>query len=429
MPTRRGELRYNRAMQLMGRLWRLAGQVAALFMGCIVAGPVAAATFTVSSLSNSGLGSLRQAVLEANAAAGPDVILFQAGLTGILTLTTGEILITDSVDIRGPGADLLAIHGNDRSRIFRVQNALSTVDAIVSGLTLTHGSGRFGGAVAVIGENFTLRDAVVSDSSALFSGGNLYVESGSLTIQESTIADGAADDGGGIAVDGGLLAVDRSTVSGNQADRGGAIYSASALAQVVSSTISGNSASSYGGGVFGESLATFEVRHTTVSANTAGLAGGSFYLQSQSTLVLDHAVVANGTPQDLAQASSTISSVWSLIEAPEGAINGVSADNILGVDPGLAPLADNGGPTQTHALLPESPALDAGDPAALASAPATDQRGPGFPRIVGARVDLGAYEEQAPPGAPEIPVLSTAGLLGLATLLAALGVLLTRRLL
>jgi predicted outer membrane repeat protein len=411
-------------MQLPERHWWL--PVAALLLGGLVAGSAAAATFTVGNLSDSGPGSLRQAVLDANATAGADIIAFQAGLTGTLTLTLGEILITDSVDVRGPGAGVLAVHGNDASRIFRVQNALSAVDAIVSGLTLTHGSGRFGGAVAVFGENLTLRNVVVSDSLALFSGGNLYIESGFLTVQESTITGGAADDGGGIAVEDGSLAIDRSTVMANQADRGGAIYAAGALAQIVSSTISGNSASSNGGGVFGEFLSTFEVRFTTVSDNSAGLAGGSFYLQSQSTLELDHAIVANGTPQDLVQTGSTINSVWSLIEAPAGAINGLNANNILGVDPGLAPLADNGGPTQTHALLPDSPALNAGDPAAITGEPpATDQRG--FARIVGGRVDLGSYEAQVAAGAVEVPVLSKAGLLALATLLAGIGVLLMRR--
>jgi hypothetical protein len=413
-------------MQLPERLWRLRRPVAALLLGILVTGPVAAATFTVGNLANSGPGSLRQAVLDANAAAGGDIIAFQAGLTGTLTLTSGEILITDSVDIRGPGAGVLAIHGNDKSRVFRVQNALSTVDAIVSGLTLTHGSGRFGGAVAVFGGNLTLRNAVVSDSLALFTGGNLYVETGSLTVQESTIANGTADEGGGIAIEEGFLAIDRSTVTANQADKGGGIYTAGARAQIVSSTISGNSASSSGGGVFAEFLSTFEVRYTTVSDNSAGLAGGSFHLQSQSTLVLDHAIVANGTPQDLVETDSIISSAWSLIEVPAAAINGLN--NILGVDPGLAPLADNGGPTQTHALLPESPALNAGDPAAIVSAPATDQRGPGFVRVVGGRVDLGAYEEQAAAAsALEIPVLSTAGLLAMATLLAGIGMLLMRR--
>lgn len=389
-------------------------------------GPVAAATFTVGNLSNSGPGSLRQAVLDANAAAGADVVAFQSGLTGTLTLTSGEILITDSVEIRGPGAGVLAIHGNGTSRIFRVQNALSAVDAVVSGLTLTHGSGRFGGAVAVFEENLTLRNAVISDSSALFSGGNLYMEGGFLSIQESMITGGAADAGGGIAVEGGFLTIDRSTVAANQADRGGGIYAANALVQIASSTISGNNASSSGGGAFGEFLTTFEARYTTVSGNSAGLAGGSFNLQSQSILVLDHAIVANGTPQDLVQSGSFISAVRSLIEAPGGAINGVNADNLLGVDPGLAPLADNGGPTQTHALLPGSPALNAGDPAASASAPLTDQRGPGFVRIAGGRADLGSYEEQALASALDVP-LSTAGLLAMATLLAGIGVLVMRR--
>lgn len=411
-------------MQLVERLWLFSRPVAALTVGLLLTGPAAAATFTVLNLSDSGPGSLRQAVLDANAAAGADTVAFQAGLAGTITLTSDEILITDSVDIAGPGASVLTIHGNDTSRIFRVQNSLADVQVTVSGLTLTHGFDRFGGAVAVFGESLTLRNVVVSDNEALFSGGNVYVQAGSLTVQESTISGGVTDDGGGIAVDEGLLVIDRSTLSGNQADNGGAIHTANTLTQIVSSTISGNSASSNGGAVFGEALSTFEVRHTTVSGNSAGSAGGSFYVQRASILALDHAIVANGTPQDLVQTESSVSALWSLIEAPAGAINGLNVNNLLGIDPSLAPLADNGGPTQTHALLPDSPALNAGNPA-IASAPATDQRG--FARIVGGRVDLGSFEEQIAADALVIPSLSEIGLLVLATLLAGIGVLAIRR--
>ncbi|HWM89691.1 MAG TPA: IPTL-CTERM sorting domain-containing protein [Thermoanaerobaculia bacterium] len=413
-------------MQSKSRLWPFRGPLTSLILGFVLAGPAAAATFTVDNLSDSGPGSLRQAVLDANAAVGADFIIFQAGLTGTITLTSDEILITDSVEITGPGAGVLAVHGNDTSRIFRVQNALVGVNATVSGLTLTHGSERFGGAVAVFGESLTLRSVVVSDSEALFSGGNVYVQAGSLTVQDSTVSGGVTDDGGGIAVDEGLLVIDRSTVSDNQADNGGAIHTANTLAQIVSSTISGNSATSNGGGFFGEALSTFEVRHTTVSGNTAGSAGGSFYLQAQGILALDHAIVANGTPQDLVQVGSSISAVWSLIEAPAGAINGLNANNLLGVDARLAPLADNGGPTQTHALLPDSPALNAGNPL-IASAPATDQRGPGFARIVGGRIDVGSFEEQAVESALAVPSLSEIGLVAMAALLAGIGVLVIRR--
>jgi hypothetical protein len=75
--------------------------------------------------------------------------------------------------------------------------------------------------------------------------------------------------------------------------------------------------------------------------------------------------------------------------------------NLIGGSAGLGPLANNGGPTQTHALLPGSPAIDAGD---NADAPEFDQRGPGFARIVNGTIDIGSYEVQAT-GAPSSPNL------------------------
>jgi hypothetical protein len=74
--------------------------------------------------------------------------------------------------------------------------------------------------------------------------------------------------------------------------------------------------------------------------------------------------------------------------------SGYAPTDILDVDPLLGPLADNGGPTLTHALLPGSPAIDAGDPNP-ADPPEWDQRGPGFPRIANGRIDIGAFEVQA----------------------------------
>ena len=65
------------------------------------------------------------------------------------------------------------------------------------------------------------------------------------------------------------------------------------------------------------------------------------------------------------------------------------ADTLTGIDPQLLPLADNGGPTQTHALASDSPAIDLGNDVA---GEAWDQRGPGFPRVIGARADIGAFE-------------------------------------
>ena len=100
----------------------------------------------------------------------------------------------------------------------------------------------------------------------------------------------------------------------------------------------------------------------------------------------------------------------------------MGANNLVGVDPLLGPLANNGGPTLTHQPLPGSPVIDAGDPA-IPSPPATDQRG--FARIFGAAVDLGSVEVQ--PELIEVPALSEWGLALLCALLFGAGARRLRR--
>src|SRR3954466_5072918 len=79
-----------------------------------------AATFTVTNLNDSGAGSLRDAIVSANTTAGADVITFQPGLTGTITLTTGQLDLYDAVDIQGPGAATISVSGNNTSRIFYI---------------------------------------------------------------------------------------------------------------------------------------------------------------------------------------------------------------------------------------------------------------------------------------------------------------------
>ena len=94
-------------------------------------------TFTIDNLADSGTGSLRQAVLDANANAGADLIDFaRAARDGTITLTSGQLSITDDLTIDGPGADRLAVSGNDAGRVFRIGSA---VNVHIDGLTITHG--------------------------------------------------------------------------------------------------------------------------------------------------------------------------------------------------------------------------------------------------------------------------------------------------
>lgn len=512
--------------------WRSALPVLGLFLSFLVsARGTEAATFTVANLADSGPGSLRQAVLDANSAAGADAVEFAPGLTGTITITSGQIQISDALVVDGPGSSSLTVSGAGQFRIFYVQSPnAAPIHVTLSGLTLTRGrgfpfiDGPFGGAVYSNGENLTIVDSVISDSESGFqvdppfdgcggnvalseanatlrivnslltggtvigfgaeSGGNLCVLDGTLLLERTTLAGGTAANGGGlyiqnspagssivlstftgnqgerfgggiyaesfgaardtasltiessrifgnttgtfglgggVALNNGTLRLLQSTVSGNEADQGGGIYDEDGHLELLNSTVSGNRAGRLGGGIHFTEFESGSVllRLTTVSGNSAGTGGGSLVVASPSTaekVELDHAILANGAPQDVAgfgATSATLTASFSLIEAP-GTTIVVGAPNLIGTDPLLGPLAGNGGPTLTHAPLPGSPVLDAGDPAIL-SPPATDQRG--FQRIAGMAVDLGSVEGTAQ--GIEVPTLSEVGLAAMTALLLA----------
>lgn len=200
-----------------------------------------AATFTVTNLADSGSGSLRQAVLDANAEAGADIVAFTPGLTGTITLTSGEIAISDSLVVNGPGLGVLTLSANDLSRIFIVENpgAVVPIDVTLSGMTITRGgrlssSGMplpYGGAVFSHGENLTIQDSVVSDSTVTSvglpvqrnCGGNVALlglggaNGGMLRIVNSLLSGGRTETngaGGNRCVELGTLDLERSALSG-----------------------------------------------------------------------------------------------------------------------------------------------------------------------------------------------------------------------
>jgi hypothetical protein len=253
----------------------------------------------VTSLADSGPGSLRQAVLDANVSAGADAVAFAPGLTGTITLTSGEILITDSLAVPGPGAGVLTVSGNDQSRIFHVENFAVAVpiDVTLSGLTLTRGfsvSGLVaGGAVFADSENLTILDSVISNSTSGAQkdpspdgcGGNVGffgTSGGALRIADSTLSGGNSLGlnfalGGNLCVFKGKLTLERSTLSGGTATQGGGLL-VDDLAEdstISFSTISGNQGFQSGGGIFSDSLGTgiLTIDSSTISGNTGGLPG------------------------------------------------------------------------------------------------------------------------------------------------------------
>ncbi len=288
-------------------------------------------------------------------------------------------------------------------------------DATIGSSTIAGNSAEDGGGVYADGD-VTVTSSTISGNSADYDGGGIYAD-GDLTVTSSTIAGNSADyDGGGIYAYGDVR-VTSSTISGNSAAYDGGGIHADGEVTVTSSTIAGNSAFRHGGGIYADSDVT--VISSTIAGNSAVRRGGGIYADSVDQVTIENSIVAlntdDGTAPDLDVGGGTLSVEYSLIgdstgtdltEAPVGAPD--ENGNLIGgagqgtIDPFLAPLADNGGPTLTLALLAGSPAIDAGDPAAMAGAdevPLYDQRGEPYARVASgngaARIDMGSYEQQS----------------------------------
>ena len=174
------------------------------------------------------------------------------------------------------------------------------------------------------------------------------------------------------------------------------------------STISGNSATALATAAASQPCGNLTVTDSTISGNSAESGGGGIWVFEGPVTITNSIVAGNwrtsGTDPPVADdlvGSGIFTLGYSIVGAAAGAINTLPCTiNYFGVDPRLGPLADNGGPTQTRALLPGSPATGAGDPAAVAGVggvPLYDQRGAPWSRVVGGRLDIGAVESQPNP--------------------------------
>jgi hypothetical protein len=253
----------------------------------------------------------------------------------------------------------------------------ATITGSTIGSNRTSGFRGFGGGLTSTG-TITLERSTVSGNrtTGTDSGGGGIHCVGALTIRDSTISGNST--GGNNADGGGLIAfaeltLEQATVSGNWTDGtvsgGGGIAVANAAARTITrSTVAYNRAEQFGS--HGGGIATFGGDLHLV---------GSIVANNDALVSDDISIYPGGTPY----------ADWSLIQQAVPGI--VGANNIVGTSAHLEPLADNGGPTWTHALAPVSPALDAGDPE-FAGPPAYDQRGFAFARVVGERIDIGAFE-------------------------------------
>lgn len=407
--------------------WMIALCAAAAVVGGgigVVAVPAQAATFAVVNLNDTGPGSFRQAITDANATAGPDEITFASGLSGVIALSSGGVLLTDDITITGPGASLLTIFGDGATSVITVA---SSIDVVISGITISGGGGAGADSGGVYvnagGADVTIRHATLSNNDASYGGGaSLY--SGRLHIEDSRITGNTANNGGGIAT-AVTTTLSRVEISDNTARlTGGGVFLNSGSLLVENSTISGNTALT-GGGIYRlRSAAALTLTSSTLVGNvsTDSSAGG----MSGAGLTTLNGSIAAGNPNG--DVSGTIDAAWSLISDTTGASVTDLGGSLLGVDPLLEPLADNGGPTRAHLPRASSPVIDAGDPA-ITDPALVDQRGVRrvTPSIAGGpeRIDIGAVElafvsPSAPASAPE---LAATGIDALGMTAAALGAL------
>lgn len=377
--------------------------------------------------------SLREAIHLAHGFVGADTIVFDDALTSggpaVLSLVGGELRIDDSVSIVGPGATMLTIDASgsdltpetkngDGIRIFYIDDGdVANVPTVeIRGLMLTGGDSSGSGGAIFNREDLSIAFCTISGNAAngLFNyGGGVANFDGQLSVHGTTISGNSALKGGGIGSRGALNVTD-STISGNSASAdGGGIHSRAYLggglaANIINSTVSGNAASA-GGGIYGQGMTS--IRHSTITANTAISFGSGVASESTEgytrTEVGGSIIAGNvGADADIPGASNTFqSNGYNLIGV--GSAVGVfdQAGDQTGADPLLGPLEDNGGPTKTHAPLPPSSVIDAGDPSVVFNTAEFDQRGAPFLRVVdgntvpGARIDIGAVERQSIPSA------------------------------
>ena len=284
--------------------------------------------FIVTTVADSGPGSLRDATIEANSRPGPhtNVIQFAANLAGkTIRLTTGQLLLAGNLAIDAsalPGG--MRIDGNHAGRIIYVDDqSRVTLDSLtitnggvgenasgggiyndemasltVQRCVITENSARHGGGIYNdYGGSLTLNQSTVSGNSTVRDGGGIYNgEECSLTLNECTVSgNSAGDDGGGIYNEYDVSAMlNRSTLSGNSAaDEGGGIYNGEDGDLTLNqSTLSGNSARNIGGGIYNYEDSTLRLNQSTVSGNSSGGEGGGIYIEEDSDVTLFNSIVA-----------------------------------------------------------------------------------------------------------------------------------------
>jgi len=391
--------------------------------------PAYAATLTVTTAADNtitdGNCSLREAILNANnnngafpdcfVGSGADTITFDSALSGAIITLSSALTISDDLTIDGSAlASQITISGDNNVRVFTIDPSIFvTLDS----LRIIQGKAALGGGGGIFNHgSLTVRNSIFMDNSStdLQSGGGGAITNtnGSLTVLNSRFylnvsvtaggaiwsdvamivtdssfyENSAGTNGGAISTGGQLLtSVNNSTFSNNGAVAGGGISNSGSILKVTNSTFYNNGANSFGGGIFNIGIVTFT--NSTISDNNVILGvGGGIY--NSGTLNFANTIVANSP----SGGDCLVTGGGSIGTNTNNLVEDGSCSALFVGDPVLGYLADNGGPTQTMALLVGSPAINAGDDNVCFLAPVfnLDQRGVTRPQ--GAHCDIGAYE-------------------------------------
>ena len=396
------------------------------------------------------------ATIQRSSAGGtPDFRIFHVAAGGDLTLD--DVTITNGKTPDGTGGG----HGGSGGGIYN-QGTLTLTDSTVSGnwtgdggacdgYKCDGGYGGDGGGIRNSGGTVEITDSTVSgnntgdggacdgeecDGGYGGSGGGIYNDEGTLDITDSTVSGNSTGDGGACTGDwckggdggsgGGVFTVNYSsgsttitdsTLSGNRTGDGGAcdgggLVSSQSSPTLTNVTISGNAAAGYGGGIkhVGIGGYTLTLTNCTITDNTADSDndgdgdGGGIYGHSGTVNLKNTILAGNTDPTSAPDCSGTLASQdYNLVGDNSGCTFTPQTHDQVGtggspVDPQLGPLADNGGPTETHALLTGSPAINAIPEGGTGynGAPAMDQRGVTRPQPAAGDCDVGAYEAGPP---------------------------------
>lgn len=390
------------------------------------------AAFVVTDLGDSGPGTLRAAVEQADMSPDMDIIAFAPGLTGTITLKSALPDLSSSVAIFGPGSSKLTVTRDPAATDpFRILTIDAGALVGLNDLTISGGLANFyGGGIANAGTLIVERSAITNNVASLPpdftipnyadlyhgpAGGAGIYNSGSLGLIDSLVAGNVASSlglvgflatlipptpGGGIENQGGAIIVN-STIGGNWASDGGGIDNNGPLT-LLNSTIGGNHSLNpqFGAGSIVNDGALLTIAFSTITANNSNRGGGIYdapppigtvHPGPTGVLLIDSIVVGNTLGSDAKPSDfeglplpGSTNDLIGVMKDHENQMIGGSGPNF---DARLGPLGNNGGPTPTYPLLPRSPALDAG---IAIPGVTSDQRGVARPQ--GRAPDIGAFE-------------------------------------